>query len=501
MALVPVGIYLYVAVRRIGYPFELEWMEGGAVEVVKRVLDGHAIYTQPSLHYVPYVYPPVYFWVSAAVAHLTGIGFLPLRLVSFIASCGTFVALFIIVRRETADRVAGVVAAGLYAATFSASDAWFDIGRVDSLFVFLIILSVGAARSARNTKAGVVSGLLFLAAALTKQTAVLAVTPLLVILLVTRLRVGLAALVTLASGIAGTTIWLDSQSHGWYGYYVLKELAHHSVVGASWGSFVPKDLLEPFGMAVLLALTGLVWSVARRAVRVPVAFWCSVVVGFVGAAWISRLHQGGGQDVLMPAYAGLALAGGLGFGLVSPANLRDEPPRVVAGRPQGLPASPGRPRAQTVGLLGLACLGAVVASQFALLAYSPSRQIPSSADEAQGRRFVAMVSRVRGKVIVLDHPWYGNMAGKPSWAQGEAVVDVLRAGPNKAASDLRASIRRTLASPGVSAVFVDNPGDAATLTSTLDTWYRPTRDPFSCYQCFFPVTDLPLRPYMPYVRR
>ena len=84
----PTAVYLYVALRRIGYPYELEWLEGGAVEIVRRVAEGQSIYVQPSLHYVPYPYTPLYFWVSGALAHVTGVGFLPLRLVSLLVVPG-----------------------------------------------------------------------------------------------------------------------------------------------------------------------------------------------------------------------------------------------------------------------------------------------------------------------------------------------------------------------------------------------------------------------------
>ena len=100
-ALVPIVIYLHVALCQLGYPFELEWMEGGAVEMVGRVLHGQALYVAPSLHYVPYTYPPLYFWMSALVAKMTGLSFLPLRLVSLVSSVGCFGLLFWMVKRET----------------------------------------------------------------------------------------------------------------------------------------------------------------------------------------------------------------------------------------------------------------------------------------------------------------------------------------------------------------------------------------------------------------
>jgi hypothetical protein len=104
-------------------------------------------------------------------------------------------------------------------------------------------------------------------------------------------------------------------------------------------------------------------------------------------------------------------------------------------------------------------------------------------------------------VVVLDHPWYETMAGKPSFAQGEAIGDVLRAGPSPARSLLLASMVKSLADPSVAAVYVDDTGDAAMLSPGLLRYFRPAPGALRCYQCFFPVTDLPLRPYLAYVRR
>ena len=63
------------------------------------------------------------------------------------------------------------------------------------------------------------------------------------------------------------------------------------------------------------------------------------------------------------------------------------------------------------------------------------RSRPLRASEA-GHRFIALVSSLPGQVIVADHPWYDTMAGKPSWAQSEAVHDVLRSGSAAARHDL-----------------------------------------------------------------
>ena len=54
IGLVYVAVFLLVALGRIGYPFELEWMEGGAIAHVQRILAGQALYVPPSLDFVPF---------------------------------------------------------------------------------------------------------------------------------------------------------------------------------------------------------------------------------------------------------------------------------------------------------------------------------------------------------------------------------------------------------------------------------------------------------------
>ena len=50
------ALYLGFSLRRITYPFELEWMEGGSLEHLMRVLRGERLYLRPSLEFAgPFV--------------------------------------------------------------------------------------------------------------------------------------------------------------------------------------------------------------------------------------------------------------------------------------------------------------------------------------------------------------------------------------------------------------------------------------------------------------
>lgn len=86
-----VALFFYVALSRASYPFELEWLEGSMLHEVMRVLEGKPLYQEPSLEYTPFIYPPLYFWLSALSAMLVGPGFLALRSVSIAAAAGCFV--------------------------------------------------------------------------------------------------------------------------------------------------------------------------------------------------------------------------------------------------------------------------------------------------------------------------------------------------------------------------------------------------------------------------
>ena len=176
-AAAPVLAYAWVALHRVGYPFELDWMEGGSVELAARVAGGHSLYTAPSLAFVGWTYTPLYYWLSAGVAKLIGVGFAPLRLVSLVASLVAMATLAWMVLRETGSRLAGLIAAGLFAASFRISGAWFDTGRVDSLFLALTLLTLAWGRRAESVRGGLGLGVLAFLAYFTKQSALVAVAP------------------------------------------------------------------------------------------------------------------------------------------------------------------------------------------------------------------------------------------------------------------------------------------------------------------------------------
>src|SRR5262249_3960426 len=78
--------WLAIAWLRVGYPFELEWIEGAVLDTVQRALDGKSLYPPPSIEFVALNYTPLYYHVCAWVARLVGPGFTAMRIVSIVAT-------------------------------------------------------------------------------------------------------------------------------------------------------------------------------------------------------------------------------------------------------------------------------------------------------------------------------------------------------------------------------------------------------------------------------
>ena len=221
LGLAAIATYLVIALFRLSYPFPLEYLESNSLVEVQRILTGHALYAAPTVGYVPDGYPPLYFATSAAAASVLGLSYLPLRLVSLVSSLACFAVLARLVQRETASAAAGIAAAGLLAATYFVTDTWFDVARVDSLFIALSAAALYTARWMRRTRGAVATGLLLAAAFLTKQNGLAeGVAVLTALAFGPRRRLAWPAALTYGAVLGISTLALGLASRGWYVFYV-----------------------------------------------------------------------------------------------------------------------------------------------------------------------------------------------------------------------------------------------------------------------------------------
>jgi hypothetical protein len=407
-----IGVYLGIALTRLGYPGHLEILEGNSLVEVHRILAGQQLYAAPSASYVADGYTPLYFAVSAAAASVLGPSYLPLRLVSLIASLACFAILGRLVQRETRSRTAGLAAAGLLAATYFATATWFDVGRVDSLFLALSAAGLYAARWACRTRGAIAAGLLLAAAFLTKQSASAEGIAVLAALAAgPRRRLAWPAAATYAGVIGGSTLVLGLASHGWYVYYVFEQMSQHALSAANSSQFWVGELLPTLGIAICAAAVG-----ARRMPLVLLA-GCAALAA---ESFAARAQTGSNVNDLLPIYLAVAVLAGMAMGGQSSLL-----PRRTGGRlarfTQWRRGAGRRWAPVAVSALVVVQIG-VLAAGFRL-----SAAFPPKADRLAEQRLVATARVLGGTVAIPADPSIAVTAGLPPTEDQVAAADVLHA--------------------------------------------------------------------------
>src|SRR5580698_9885236 len=110
--------FLFIALHRLHYPFEVDRVESGMMTSVWRLRHGYPLYTASSLEWAPYLYAPLFFYLSAALSKVMGLSYAPLRMVSILSTLGSFGVIFLMVWKETKRFAAAAVAVGLFASLY-----------------------------------------------------------------------------------------------------------------------------------------------------------------------------------------------------------------------------------------------------------------------------------------------------------------------------------------------------------------------------------------------
>jgi hypothetical protein len=471
-------IYVWMAFQRLRYPFELEWIEGGMVDQVQRLVHGLPMYGPPSINYVPFLYPPVYFYLSAAASFLLGDGLLPLRLVSFAASLVTFSLIFVIVRHETRNWQIALISTGLFAAAFRVTGAWLDIARVDSLFLALWMLIIYVVKGKKSIGRAVLAGGLAALAYLTKQTALITCLPILAYLFWCNWKYALSFLISATLIIGITTLVFDHASAGWYSYYVFGLLSQQTDwIILEFLTFWNNDLLVHVPFAILLVI----FFLGSRAKRDRPGFylWLSILTGALAGAFITRVKVGGYDNVLLPAYAIISILFGLGLSEIL---------KLIRQLHLDL-----RGRLETV--IQLACL-----IQLVILAYNPFFQVPTKADLQAGQDLVRQLAGVKGPVFLPDHGYISSLAGKATYAHESAIWDVLRGGQQTQGKTLlTAELKDAIHQQVFDKIILDSDLDLNWCCVEINQTYSLVGEVFQDPASFYTVTGDRKRPTFIYV--
>ena len=449
-------LYIIIALIRIRYPFELEWIEGALVDHVNWLLTGHKLYVQPSLDFVPYFYTPLYFYASAALSKITGIGFFPLRLLSFTASLGCFVIIYLFAKRETGSTFTGFLAVSFFAATYRISGFWFDIARVDMMFLLFMLIAIYLVRFHETWWGYLLAGIFISLSFLTKQNALLTAIPIALYCIIVRPKLSVFFVGTAALLIAGSSIVLDRIHDGWFYYYVFGLAPHHYLLRHRMIFFWFEDLLAP----VPIASTFAIYYVFRRLADSPKKhglFYLLISAGVLGGTWVTRMHTGAYVNVLIPAYAVISIL--FALGIYRLCNYIKE----ISGNGQERIFRNAR------SLIYVLCI-----VQFAALVYNPTHELPTKADLEAGQRFIQTISLIPGDIWIPAHGYLPELAGKRSHAHGGSIADILRADQGPVAERLKREIEDAFRNQRFKALVMDK-----------EKFFVPFREYYSLQEVIF----------------
>ncbi len=474
LAIAYVLIYCCLAVLRMPCGFELEWTEGLILEHIRQILSGHSLYLRPSLQFIPAVYTPGYFYLAALVAKIFGVGFMSIRALSFLASLGCFAMIFLFVKRQTRNNFAGILAMGLFAATYRISGAWFDIARGDSLFLFLVLLAIYFLKFGKSWKMSALSGFCLFLAFFTKQTAIFIFLPIMLYCLFWNRKAFLYLLVIGGGLIALSTLYLNALYKGWYNYYVFNLLSQHPLLYQQIINFWTIDILKSLPLALLMSMIYL-FKACGKGKHSGGWFYLSLAMGMMGAAWVCRIHLGGYDNVLMPAYALLAILSGMAINAIGDKI-------YILKEYQGI-------KVKTAVYL-------LLIIQFVMLGYNPGAQIPTPEDARAGETIKKMVGSFTGEVYIFPSGYLTVLAGKKNYAHTQTMADTILYGkPGPVRDRLINEIKGAIYAKKFMAIITD-------YRDPLFQWFKPgieknyPRHGEIVYHArdFIPVTGMVTRP-------
>ena len=470
-ALIFTCTYLGCAALRVSYPWEVEWMEGGMIVHAARVLRGLPIYAQPSLEFIAYFYTPLYAYVLAALSYVTGgLSFALGRGVSIAASLATMGMLLYAARRER-GWLAGVLAVGLYAAMFRVSGAFYDLARVDSLSLALLLAAGLVAHYKPTLRGSVLAAALSVLAIFAKQTSAVVCVFIGCALLLRNLRnsrVGLAyAAVGGVLSLLGA-LYFEHSSQGWFSFYIWRGHQGHAfqtrgvllsywrdlvclspfvllvpTLGASYGRFtrwlaVPLALFWMFAWGDRVQLWSArlnehysaLWYASSRAALIATPLCLALLLG--AARWLTR-----GQGLRAPdsfflwLWAGGAIASALNYATQWAYSNCFMPVAVFASLYSALTLAELlqlRCADSVRGTAAAALCACAMLSQLFALSYDPRDQVPSAEDRAAVRDVLAKLDTLAAPVLMPAHPLYGYLRDGTICAHSMGFRDVSQAG-------------------------------------------------------------------------
>ena len=434
-------LFLYISFSRIAFPIAIDWVEGAVLVQVQHLLAGQNMYAEPDAAYTTLIYPPVYFYLSAALAKLFGIGLMPLRLTSLLATCGCMLLIFLITRKISASNFYGLISSGFFAATYAIVWSWFDFARVDMLYLLLILLGLyflNGEKSANSILAGVFFSLSFF----TKQSAVFIVLPLFMLYFLFHRKQALIFILTFGIIATAGTLLLNYEAHGWYYYYVFTLPANHKLdTSLYFLHYLITTMLESILLALGIGIIPAVLEPKKSLQDNDYRFFLIVTAAILISSVVGALSPGSTRNAYIPAYAAIAILFGIG--------LQKTQAKITSlNQAENV-------RTVLIGLLLIVCI-----LQFWLLQYKTRDYLTAAQDWKRANALIKYIAETPGDVLIPTHSYLTLYVNKKLFYHDASLWELngsVGRQPMPAWEKIQKEIRTIVRSKEVSVIYMENP--------------------------------------------
>jgi hypothetical protein len=396
---------LWLFSKRLVYPFEFDWIEGGMLTSVMQILDGRNLYVQPTVAYVPFIYAPIFFYLSAFAAKIFGASLLTLRMVSAVASLISLATIVLIVFDETKSWFWGFVSAALLAGLYPATGFWFDVARVDSVFLMFFLLFLYSLRRGNSLPWQVAAGIFASMAILTKQNGLIMCLPVMAIYLLFDWKHRLALPITFALVYGIISLAFIVSSDGWYIYYCYSLVLSNP---NNWMSYTFLDFINDFilpniSIAALLTLVVFLFWFSQKSTQ-RLCLWLVIFATTIVTSYAARTNLGGVNNVVIPTFAVFSIL----FGICA-----SEFSKIFQATSNRYSA------------IAEICFYLLALFQLGQILYNPLLHAPSLTDYQNGAKSLKLVKKFNGDVYTFNDSLLV-MAGKRTFAHPSAIFDVMQ---------------------------------------------------------------------------
>ncbi|MBC8071997.1 MAG: DUF2029 domain-containing protein, partial [Deltaproteobacteria bacterium] len=442
---------LVVFALRVGFPLELEWMEGGILHQARRFQHGQPIYPAPSHEFVPFLYTPGYALTVAVLGWVFPLDYALARSVSIVAWMAIGAALWRAVAREGKPSSHRALAVGLWCSGYVFAFRWVDLARPDTMFLALALWGLVLLRESwGDARKAALAGLLMALAFWTKQTAAIFVIASGVgaLLVAPRQLWIYAGVIALVDG--GGLLLANPRTDGWLWRYVFELHQAHAFNSErfwrkTWGMFVHA---APFATALAAwLLTRFAWPWissnrrldragdqklrARLSAHRGLLFWGLLALAGALVSALGYSTQWAEPNAFMPGVC----FGALWLAVALPQGGRAEAIALGLASAQLVFSMLIEPMYQPIQSRGLAGIGDSYAWQ------DLGRTVPDAVavDRASGLR--GELEGARHEVLALHRPWWSVLAGGSGHVGSMGISDVAQGDRKSIEAELAGRIK------------------------------------------------------------